>query len=127
MFILPARGADLLKPGLARAGIPYRDGVGLVFDFHSLRRECATLADQAGSSPRVVQALMRHRTLELTGRYTRPRAHDLNAATAGRPRNRGRAANRNGRNRRSYENAPCPFLAHRRGRNGADRVGRRRT
>ncbi len=28
---------------------------------------------------------MRHSTLELTGRYTRPRAHDLNAATAGLP------------------------------------------
>ena len=41
---------------------------------------CATLADAAGVSPRVVQKLMRHSTLELTGRYTRPRAVDIEAA-----------------------------------------------
>jgi integrase len=72
VFRLPDRGADMLKPDLAAAGIPYRDGAGLVFDFHALRCQCATLADQSGSSPRVVQKLMRHSTLELTGRYTRP-------------------------------------------------------
>ena len=57
----------MLKKDLARCRYPYR-AAGLVFDFHSLRCECATLADQAGSSPRVVQALMRDSTLELTGR-----------------------------------------------------------
>ena len=40
----------------------------------------ATLADAAGVSPRVVQKMMRHSTLELTGRYTRPRAVDIEAA-----------------------------------------------
>jgi integrase len=85
VFALPAKGADMLKVDLASAGIPYIDAAGLVFDFHALRCECATLADQAGSSPRVVQALMRHSTLELTGKYTRPRANDLEAATAGLP------------------------------------------
>ena len=75
----------MLKEDLATAGIPYRDGAGLVFDFHALRCQCATLTDQAGSSPRVVQKLMRHSTLELTGRYTRPRMHDIEAATAGLP------------------------------------------
>ncbi len=54
----------------------------LVFDFHSLRCQCATLADAAGVSPRVVQRMMRHSTLELTGRYTRPRAVDIEAATS---------------------------------------------
>ena len=52
VFDLPARGADMLKVDLASAGIPYIDAAGLVFDFHALRCECATLADQAGSSPR---------------------------------------------------------------------------
>ena len=85
VFALPAKGAEMLKVDLASASIPYIDTAGLVFDFHALRCECATLADQAGSSPRVVQALMRHSTLELTGKYTRPRAHDLEAATAGLP------------------------------------------
>ena len=54
-----------------------RDASGLVFDFHALRCQTATLADQAGVSPRVVQKLMRHSSLELTGRYTRPRAVDI--------------------------------------------------
>jgi hypothetical protein len=42
----------------------------------------ATLADAAGVSPRVVQRLMRHSSLELTGRYTRPRAVDIDAAAS---------------------------------------------
>src|SRR5262249_53933126 len=37
---------------------------------------------QAGVSPRVVQRLMRHSTLELTGRYTRPRAVDIENAAS---------------------------------------------
>ncbi|QEH34270.1 site-specific tyrosine recombinase XerC [Aquisphaera giovannonii] len=76
------RGAEMLRVDLAAAGIPYRDAAGLVFDFHSLRCETATLADQAGISPRVVQRMMRHSTLELTGRYTRPRAVDIEAAAS---------------------------------------------
>ena len=70
----------MLRRDLEAAGIPYRDASGLVFDFHSLRCEMATLADAAGVSPRVVQKMMRHSTLELTGRYTRPRAVDIEAA-----------------------------------------------
>jgi integrase len=81
VFALPVdKGAKLLRHDLKAAGIPYRDGGGLVFDFHSLRCETATLADAAGVSPRVVQKLMRHSSLELTGRYTRPRAVDIEAA-----------------------------------------------
>jgi integrase len=76
----PGKGAKMLRHDLKAAGIPYRDASGLVFDFHSLRCELATLADAAGVSPRVVQKMMRHSTLELTGRYTRPRAVDIEAA-----------------------------------------------
>ena len=75
--LAPDCGAKMLRPDLERAGIPYVDAGGLVFDFHALRCQCATLADQAGVTPRVVQKLMRHSTLELTGRYTRPRAVDI--------------------------------------------------
>ena len=85
VFPLPDKGAAMLRADLAAAGIPYRDAAGLVFDFHSLRCQCATLADAAGVSPRVVQRMMRHSTLELTGRYTRPRMHDLASATAAMP------------------------------------------
>jgi integrase len=74
------RGAKMLRFDLEMANIPYRDGAGFVFDFHSLRCQTATLADRAGVSPRVVQRLMRHSSLELTDRYTRPRAVDIEAA-----------------------------------------------
>lgn len=79
-FPLPDKGAAMLRRDLAAAGIPYRDEARRVFDFHALRCQCATLADQAGVSPRVVQRLMRHSTLELSGRYTRPLAADLERA-----------------------------------------------
>jgi integrase len=81
IFPLPVgKGAKMLRRDLRAAGIPYADASGLVFDFHSLRCEMATLADAAGVSPRVVQKMMRASTLELTGRYTRPRAVDIEAA-----------------------------------------------
>ena len=64
IFPLPAKGVDMLKPDLEAAGIAYMDASGLFFDFHSLRCQTATLADAAGVSPRVVQRLMRHSTLE---------------------------------------------------------------
>jgi hypothetical protein len=72
----------MLRADLEVAGIPYVDESGLFFDFHALRCECATLADQSGVTPRVVQKLMRHSSLELTGRYTRPRAVDIEAAAS---------------------------------------------
>jgi integrase len=82
-FRLPKdKGAELLQADLTAAGIPYQDDSGLFFDFHSLRCQTATLADAAGVSPRVVQRLMRHSTLELTGRYTRPRAVDIETAAS---------------------------------------------
>jgi integrase len=83
IFPLPVeKGAKMLRRDLKSAGIPYRDNGGLVFDFHSLRCEMATLADLAGVSPRVVQKMMRHSSLELTGRYTRPRAMDMEAGAS---------------------------------------------
>ena len=81
IFALPeGKGAKMLRVDLKAAGILYRDASGLFFDFHSLRCQTATLADAAGVSPRVVQKIMRHSSLELTGRYTRPRAVDIEAA-----------------------------------------------
>ena len=70
----------MLRMDLKVAKIPYKDSAGLYFDFHSLRCELATLADAAGVSPRVVQKLMRHSKLEMTQKYTRPRAVDVRPA-----------------------------------------------
>ena len=47
----PTKGAEMLRPDLDAAGIPYRDASGLFFDFHSLRCETATLAERPGSRP----------------------------------------------------------------------------
>jgi integrase len=52
IFPVPTgKGAKMLRYDLKAAGIPYRDESGLVFDFHSLRCQMATLADAAGVSP----------------------------------------------------------------------------
>jgi len=81
VFPLPKdKGAKLLRFDLERAGIPYVDDSGLVFDFHAQRCTTATLLDQAGVSPRVAQRVMRHATPGLTDKYTKPRAVDLEAA-----------------------------------------------
>jgi hypothetical protein len=83
IFPLPHdKGAAMIQTDLAAAGIAYEDASGRFFDFHSLRCELATLANAAGVSPRVVQRMMRHSKLEMTGRYTRPRAVDIEAAAA---------------------------------------------
>jgi len=81
-FPLPEKGAEMLRVDLRAAGIPYCDASGLYFDFHALRCQCAPLADAEGVSPRVVQRLMRHSSLELTGRYTRPRSVDIESAAS---------------------------------------------
>src|SRR5262249_17020635 len=81
IFRLPVeKGAKMLRVDLGAAGIPYKTESGQLFDFHSLRCGVATVADGGGVSPRVVQRMMRHSSLELTGRYTRPRAVDIEAA-----------------------------------------------
>ncbi len=72
----------MVQRDLDAAGIPSQDVAGRSFDFHSLRCELARLADAAGVTPRVVQRLMRHSKLEMTGRYTRPRAVDIAAAAS---------------------------------------------
>jgi hypothetical protein len=125
-FPLPSRGADMLKIDLQAAGIPYRDTAGRVFDFHALRCQCATLADQAGVSPRIVQRLMRHSTLELTGRYTRPRpeyrGRGIGPAqpSTRSPRPRG---GQDDRNQGTCRQPFCSLFAHRSGGQGRECKG----
>jgi integrase len=86
IFPLPRdRGAPMLRVDLKAAGIPFRDGSDRVFDFHCLRGQMATLLDAAGASPRVTQRIMRHSSLALTDRYTRPRALDIEEAACSLP------------------------------------------
>jgi integrase len=74
-----SKGATMLRHDLKAAGIPYRDAAGLVFDFHSLRCEMATLADAQGFSLGVTQQRMRHSSSKLTELYIRPRVRDVDA------------------------------------------------
>jgi len=55
-----------LKRDLADAGIPYADDAGRVFDFHSLRGQCATLLAMSGVPMKTAQKIMRHTDINLT-------------------------------------------------------------
>ena len=57
----------MIRADLSREGIPYRDPVtNEVFDFHSLRVQHATNLARGGAHPSVMQARMRHSTIQLT-------------------------------------------------------------
>lgn len=63
---VPNRTAEMIRIDLERAGIPYEDDRGHVFDFHCLRGECATLMLESGADPKVVQQILGHSDIRLT-------------------------------------------------------------
>lgn len=67
-----------LKKDLAFAGIPYRDELGRVFDFHSLRKCLGSYLRQAKVDPAVSRLYLRHGDIRLTMEtYDDERLHDL--------------------------------------------------
>ena len=60
----------MMQVDLEAAGIPYQDADGLYADFHALRHSFITRAWESGETPEVVMALARHRSLQMTMRYT---------------------------------------------------------
>jgi integrase len=56
----------IIQKDLAAAGIPYKDESGRVFDFHSLRGQCATLLALSGVSMKTAQTILRHKDVNLT-------------------------------------------------------------
>jgi integrase len=56
----------MLRADLVRAGIPYRDDRGRVFDFHALRATFITNLARAGVHPTLAQKLARHSDPKLT-------------------------------------------------------------
>lgn len=54
------------KKDLAAAGIPYQDGQGRYFDFHSLRKCLGSFLRLAGVDPAMSMKMMRHSTIRLT-------------------------------------------------------------
>ncbi len=64
VFIVPHM--RYFKADLVKAGIPYKDGMGRIADFHALRYTLCTNLSRAGVAPRVAQAVMRHSDIKLT-------------------------------------------------------------
>jgi integrase len=58
--------AEMVRLDLAAAGLPYEDGQGRVFDFHSTRGQFISLLAAGGVHPKVAQLLARHSTISLT-------------------------------------------------------------
>ena len=78
---VPSKTAQLLRHGLAQAGIPYQDNQGRYLDFHALRSSYITHLIKSGVNPKIVQMLARHSTITLTlDRYTLLEADDLRGA-----------------------------------------------
>ncbi|HVT88531.1 MAG TPA: tyrosine-type recombinase/integrase [Tepidisphaeraceae bacterium] len=66
LFRIPPRTAEMLRFDLAKAGIPYLDARGKVFDFHALRGESGSLLLANGANVKEVQEHMRHSDIKLT-------------------------------------------------------------
>ena len=62
----PENIVQMLRGDLKTAGIPYRDDVGRVADFHSLRVTFATMLLRSGVDVRTAKELMRHATINMT-------------------------------------------------------------
>jgi integrase len=84
MMTITVNTADVLKKDLAEAGIPYEDELGRVFDFHSLRGQCATLLAKRGVHPKIAQSILRHSDINLTMNvYTRTDQAQKTSAVTG--------------------------------------------
>ncbi len=64
-FQMPRRTADMLRADLDAAGIAYETEEG-VFDFHSLRVQCASFLVSNGVNVKAMQKRLRHSTSQLT-------------------------------------------------------------
>lgn len=63
--------------------LKWEDSQGRFADFHALRHTYLSRLGRSGGSPKVMQLLARHSTVELTlGRYTHAGLFDLSAAVA---------------------------------------------
>ncbi len=77
-FFITDKTCDMLKVDLADAGIEYKDAEGHCFDFHALRHTFIT--DLRNKPTSVRQSLARHRSSEMTDRYTHINLHDERSA-----------------------------------------------
>ena len=80
------KGAEMIRRDMTAAGIPYRDGLGRVFDFHALRGQFITELGRQGVTLQEAQKLARHSDPRLTANfYTHLELDDLSRAVASLP------------------------------------------
>ena len=78
--------ARMFRLDVEAAGIPYRDDVGRVADFHALRHTFITNLANGGVHPKTAQALARHSTITLTmDRYSHTLMEEQSTALAALP------------------------------------------
>src|SRR5205085_9964884 len=89
--------AEMVRLDLVTAGIPYRDGAGKYFDFHSIRGQFISSLAANGVHPKVAQVLARHSTITLTmDHYTHLDVMDVAGALAKLPAVRGKKNDQSG-------------------------------
>ncbi len=78
-------GSKLMQHDLQVADVPYKTDEGQA-DFHALRHTYLSRLGRSGASPKAMQRLARHTTVELTlGKYTHANLYDLASAVDGLP------------------------------------------
>ena len=74
-----------MQHDLEVANVPYKTDEGQA-DFHALRHTYLSRLGRSGASPKAMQRLARHTTVELTlGKYTHVNLYDLKSAVEGLP------------------------------------------
>lgn len=71
LFPLPEHSAEMIQSDCKAAGIEVTDNTGRSLNFHSLRHSCGSFLTAANVHPRIVQGIMRHKSIDMTmNRYT---------------------------------------------------------
>ena len=66
LFTVSGKANKIFRRDLRAAGVPYRDDLGRVADFHALRHSANTMLGVAGIPPKLRQLFMRHSDIRLT-------------------------------------------------------------
>lgn len=71
LFPLPEHSSEMIQSDCKAAGIEVTDNTGRSLNFHSLRHSCGSFLTAANVHPRIVQGIMRHKSIDMTmNRYT---------------------------------------------------------
>jgi len=80
------KSAEMIRRDLTEAGLPVKDELGRIFDFHGQRTTFITGLSRAGVHPALAQKLARHSDIKLTmGTYTSMDLDELGSAVESLP------------------------------------------